>query len=64
MPASGAKGISSGLQPGGMSPSNESVAGELGKLDTPGAHSGAAGSPQPDPLAERADKDQKPEPRR
>ena len=39
MPASGAKGISSGLQSGGMKPSTEKVSGALGRIDTPGAQS-------------------------
>jgi hypothetical protein len=37
VPRAGAKGIGSGLQPGGTKPSTETVAGTLGRIDTPGA---------------------------
>lgn len=46
MSPAGGKGISSGLQPGGVKPSTEKVTGVLGRIDTPGAQT-PAGSTQP-----------------
>lgn len=58
MPPRGGKGIGSGLQPGSVSPSTEPLAGELGKLDTPGA-SGASdpSGPSPDGSRRKVDSD-------